>query len=174
MRNFHTMVRSHRTLNDGPKVKSRATAHPATAATIMRNFHTMDPKSRNNAPGNGRNDYAEFPPLLAKSRDNTTTHNKPATAATIMQNFHPCWQSRAQPKVTRQHNNTQQTGNGRNDYVEFLLAKSRDNTTTHNKPAAAMAATIMRNFHTVSTQKIPAGQNGLNTSFSKENSEYGM
>ena len=135
---------------------------------------TQSRAKRNNAPGNGRNDYAEFPPLLAKSRDNTTAHNKPATAATIMRNFHHCWQSRATTqqhttdrqrpqrlcgisitagKVARQHNDTQQTGNGRNDYAEFpsLLAKSRDNTTTHNKPAAA--ATIMRNFRTVSTQK---------------------
>ena len=105
-----------------PKSRDNTTTHnkPATAATIMRNFHHTAGKvarQHNNTQqtGNGRNDYAEFPSLLAK--------------------------------VARQHNNTQQTGNGRNDYV----AKSRDNTTTHNKPAAA--ATIMRNFRTVSTQK---------------------
>ena len=149
--------------------------------------------------GNGRNDYAESTntaqPKVTR-RDNTTTHNKPATAATIMRNFHHCWQSRAttqqhttnrqrpqrlcgisttagkvarqhntqqtgngrndyaestnsptQSHATRQHNSTQQTGNGRNNYAEFpsLLAKLRDNTTTHNRPATA--ATIMRNFH---------------------------
>ena len=137
--------------------------NPPTQPKVTRQQHNNTQQT-----GNGRNDYAEFPPLLAKSRDNTTTHNKPATAAMIMRNpptqpnpkshdvttqqhttnwqrpQQVCGISTTAGKVAQQHNNTQQTGNGRNDYAEFppLLAKSRDNT-THNKPA--MAATIMRN-----------------------------
>ena len=133
----------------------------------------MDPKS-NSTPGNSHNDHAEFSHDGPKVAQSATTH--PAMAATIMQNFHH----------VRQHNNTQQTGNGRNDYADNPKSRNnttahnkpataamimRDNTTTHNKMAMAMAATIMQNFHTVSTQKIPAGQNGLNTSFSRENLE---
>ena len=127
VRNFHMMVRSHRTLNNGPKVKV--------------------------APSNSHNNCAAFSHNRPKVAQSTTMH--PATAAMIMWNFHHCTAGKVarqhnntqqtsklqrlcgistpagkvmqqhnntvQPKVTQQHNNTQQNSNGnsRNNYAEF-------------------------------------------------------
>jgi len=69
-------------------------------------------------------------------------------AAMIMRNFHHCWHS-----ATNTTTNTQQTGNGRNDYAEFPPHQHATTTQQHTTKKTATAATIMRNFRTVSTKK---------------------
>ena len=155
-----------------PKVMRRdnTTTHnkPATAATIMRNFHhcwqshaTTQRTTNWQRPQRLCGIHQQPNP---KSRDATTQQH--TTNRQRPQRL--CGISITAGKVAQQHNNIQQTGNGRNNYAEFPSTtpqsqpKSRDNdTTTHNKMATAMAATIMRNFRTVSTQKIPSGTKRL-------------
>ena len=137
------------------------TVRSATATTIVQNFHMMvstahsmmDPKSKSHdsTPGNSHNDYAEFSHDRAKVLQQRTWQQLQRLCGIFTRWTQSCTKRNNIPS------------NSCNDLC--------NNTTTHNKTAIAMATTIMWNFHMVSTQKIPAGQNGLNTSFSKENSE---
>ena len=85
----------------------------------------------------------------------------------------------AHPKVVRtlhaplaqtQHNTKQEYTHARCK-TRMNETPDKDKQTTTNNSRPATAATNSRNFRTGGHPKIPARKNGLNTSFSKENSE---